>query len=117
MSSTAVSPIAAEVDQWLSKFDRALTEGDTAAAAELFGQPSYWRDLVAFTWNITTVEGPEGVKAMLDATLATTQPRDWRVTEEPTGADGVIEAWLEFETETGRGQGVLRLIAARRGRC
>jgi putative flavoprotein involved in K+ transport len=110
MSSTAVSPIAAEVDQWLSKFDRALTEGDTAAAAELFGQPSYWRDLVAFTWNITTVEGPEGVKGMLDATLATTRPRGWRVTEEPTGADGVIEAWVEFETETGRGQGVLRLI-------
>ena len=58
MSSTAVSPIAAEVDQWLSKFDRALTEGDAVAGAELFGQPSYWRDLVAFTWNITTVEGP-----------------------------------------------------------
>ena len=41
---------------------KALTEGDTAAAAELFGQPSYWRDLVAFTWNITTVEGRDGVK-------------------------------------------------------
>ena len=47
---------------------------------------------------------------MLDATLATTRPRGWRVTEEPTEADGVIEAWVEFETETGRGQGVLRLI-------
>jgi putative flavoprotein involved in K+ transport len=110
MSSTAVSPIAAEVDQWLSKFDQALIEGDTAAAAELFGQPSYWRDLVAFTWNITTVEGPDGVKEMLDATLGTTRPRDWRVTEEPTEADGVLEAWVEFETETGRGKGVLRLI-------
>jgi putative flavoprotein involved in K+ transport len=110
MFSTAVSPVAAEVDQWLSKFDRALTEGDTAAAAELFGQPSYWRDLVAFTWNITTVEGPAGVRDMLDATLATTRPRGWRVTEEPTEADGVLEAWVEFETETGRGRGVLRLI-------
>ena len=110
MSTTAVSPIAAEVDQWLSKFDKALTEGDTAAAAELFGQPSYWRDLVAFTWNITTVEGPDGVKRMLDATLATTKPRGWAVTEDPTEADGVIEAWVQFETETGRGKGVLRLI-------
>ena len=66
--------------------------------------------MVAFTWNITTVEGRQGVKGMLDATLATTQPRGWRVTEEPTGADGVIEAWVEFETKAGRGQGVLRLI-------
>ena len=34
-----------------------------------------WRDLVAFTWNIKTVEGPAGVQDMLDATLANVQPQ------------------------------------------
>ena len=111
MSSTATrTPVAAEIDQWLARFDEALARGDAAGAAELFAPESYWRDLVAFTWNIRTVEGPAGVKDMLEHTLAQTRPRGWRVAGEPTHADGVSEAWLQFETEVGRGSGHLRLI-------
>ncbi len=110
MASTAVTSMAAEVDQWLSRFDQALTRGDSAAAAELFGEPSFWRDLVSFTWNIKTVEGREGVREMLDHTLAHSKPRGWQTTEEPTEADGVTEAWIAFETEIGHGRGHLRLI-------
>ena len=46
---------------------------------------------------------------MLDHTLAHTKPRGWRTTEPPTAADGISEAWIEFETEVGRGRGHLRL--------
>jgi putative flavoprotein involved in K+ transport len=107
MSDTAVQPAAA-VDQWLASFDEALTAGDPAAAAALFLEDSYWRDLVAFTWNLKTVEGRDGVEAMLAETLAAA-PRRWRVTEPPDEADGVVTAWLEFETEVGRGNGLVRL--------
>ena len=109
MTETAAHPVAAKVDAWLSRFESALAEGDSAAAAELFTEDSFWRDLVSFTWNIKTVEGREGVKDMLDATLAHTKPRGWRTTEPPTEADGIADAWIEFETETGRGRGHLRL--------
>jgi putative flavoprotein involved in K+ transport len=109
MSTTAVTP-KAEVEQWLSRFDEALTRGDSEAAAELFGEPSYWRDLVSFTWNIKTVEGREGVKQMLDHTLAQIKPGGWHATEEPSATDGVTDAWLGFETAVGRGAGHLRLI-------
>jgi putative flavoprotein involved in K+ transport len=109
--TTTVRPSAAtEVEQWLERFDNALQAGDAAAAAELFATESYWRDLVAFTWNIRTVEGREGVTNMLASTLAHTNPRGWHTTEEPTSADGVTEAWIGFETESGRGGGHLRLI-------
>src|SRR3954452_6998597 len=108
MTDIAVAPSAA-VDQWLASFDEALTAGDPAAAAQLFLEDSYWRDLVAFTWNIKTVEGRDGVEAMLAATLAGAKPRNWRVTEPPDEADGVVTAWLEFETEAGRGNGLVRL--------
>ena len=64
MSDTAVQPATA-VDQWLASFDEALTAGDPAAAAELFLEDSYWRDLVAFTWNLKTVEGRDGVEDLL----------------------------------------------------
>src|SRR3954447_14284277 len=108
MSDTAVQPAHA-VDQWLASFDEALTAGDPAAAAELFLEDSYWRDLVAFTWNLKTVEGRDGVEDMLGATLAGAKPHNWRVIEPPDEADGVVTAWLEFETETGRGNGLVRL--------
>src|SRR3954451_19085320 len=113
MTDTAVQSAAAEVEQWLSRFDEALSEGDGASAAELFAEESYWRDLVSFTWNIKTVEGPAGVKDMLEHTLGHTQPRTWRATEPPAAADGVTEAWLEFETAVGRGHGQLRLKEGR----
>jgi putative flavoprotein involved in K+ transport len=96
---------AIAVDEWLAAFQRALTARDVDAAAALFGTESFWRDLVSFTWNITTVEGPEGVADLLRATLDTTDPTGFRTTEEPTEAG----AWLEFETAVGRGSAHLRL--------
>jgi putative flavoprotein involved in K+ transport len=109
MTDTAVEPVAAQVDQWLARFEEALAAGDGAAASELFADDSFWRDLIAFTWNIKTVEGPAGVKDMLDATLASITPHGWHTSEPPTEADGVTDAWLEFETAAGRGSGHLRL--------
>jgi putative flavoprotein involved in K+ transport len=105
----APSTAAVEVDGWLERFDAALTAGDAAGAAGLFTDDAFWRDLVAFTWNITTVEGPAGVQDLLEHTLAATRPTAWRTTEEPAAAEGVTEAWLEFETAVGRGRGHLRL--------
>lgn len=95
--------------QWLSDFQSALSARDIAAAADLFAQDSYWRDLVAFTWNITTVEGPQGVTELLGARLADVAPTNFRTAEPATEADGVVEAWIEFETAVGRGKGLVRL--------
>ena len=86
-----------------------LERRDIDAAVALFEPDSYWRDLVAFTWNIKTVEGPAGVKDMLEHTLSNVKPRGWHTFEPPAEADGITEAWIEFETEAGRGRGHLRL--------
>ena len=108
-TDTAVDPARATVQSWLDRLDRALTAGDAQAAAQLFADDSYWRDLIAFTWNIRTSEGPAQIADMLAATLPTTQPSDWTITEDPAAADGVTEAWLEFRTAVGRGRAHLRL--------
>jgi putative flavoprotein involved in K+ transport len=106
---TSDRPTRAVVDDWLAQFGAALSAGDAARAAALFAADSYWRDLIAFTWNIKTVEGPGEIAAMLEATLPAVRPSGWRLTEEPAEAGGVTEAWIEFETAAGRGQGLLRL--------
>ena len=98
------------VDAWLADLQDALTRRDVAAATELFAAECFWRDLVSFTWNIKTVEGRDGVADMLSQTLGHTDPTGFATTEdEPTEADGVTEAWIRFETATGRGTGHLRL--------
>ncbi|MCD1645165.1 NAD(P)/FAD-dependent oxidoreductase [Aurantimonas coralicida] len=93
----------------MSAFETALSAGDIDAAAKLFAETSFWRDLVTFTWNIKTVEGPAGVRDMLAAQLGATGPRGFTLSEEPTEDGGVTTAWFVFETEVARGEGVLRL--------
>ncbi|WP_072691464.1 flavin-containing monooxygenase [Rhodococcus marinonascens] len=97
------------VDLWLADFESALSDRDTDRVAAMFAVGSFWRDLVTFTWNIVTVEGRDGVTAMLRARLDDTDPSNFRTSEEPEEADGVTSALIEFETATGRGKGHLRL--------
>ena len=116
--TTATQPDAATatVTTWLGQFGEALAANDPARAAALFTEDSFWRDLIAFTWNIRTFEGRDEITRMLDATLSRVQPGGWRITdgEEPAEAGGVTEAWIDFETSAGRGKGQLRL---RDGQC
>ena len=98
-----------QATQWLDKLDRALTQSDIAAALALFGEQCYWRDLVAFTWNIVTMESRDEIRDMLAATLTEIQPSNWTLTEPATEKDGIIEGWFSFETAVGRGQGIVRL--------
>ncbi|HEX5403598.1 MAG TPA: NAD(P)/FAD-dependent oxidoreductase [Pseudonocardiaceae bacterium] len=97
------------VDDWLARFEYALAAGDAETAASLFAADSYWRDLVAFTWNITTVEGRAGVADLVTACGSATGPSGFRTTEPPAEAGGVVEAWIEFDTAVGRADGHLRL--------
>jgi putative flavoprotein involved in K+ transport len=97
------------VSAWLDQFNAALEAEDAAAAADLFATTSFWRDLVALTWNIKTVEGPDGVRDMLEHTLDAIKPHGFAITEPATETEGVVEAWLQFETNVGRGTAHVRL--------
>ena len=98
-----------QVSGWLSRFDKALRDGDIAAAAKMFAPESYWRDLVSFTWNIATVEGPDGVADLLKETLNHTLPSDWALDGDATESGGIVEGWFSFQTALARGKGHIRL--------
>ena len=103
-----------QVSEWLSRFGAALDRKDGAAAADLFGDECYWRDLISFTWNIKTLEGKDEIQAMLAATLSDVQPGHWQIAGEATEENGVTAGWFTFETAVARGKGYLRLKA---GKC
>src|SRR5262249_18079158 len=105
-----MSNATTQVKQWLDDFGAAVTPGDFARAVAMFGDDSYWRDLVSFTWNIKTAEGPQQVRAMLEATMPNARPSNWAIQGEGNEAGGVTDSWFTFETATGRGRGHLRLI-------
>ena len=113
MTEMATAPdeatAAQAVDAWLDDFNAAVEIKDAAGAAELFATTSFWRDLVALTWNIATVEGRDGVRDLLEHTLDSAEPHGFQVSEPPAEAEGVTEAWLQFDTKVGRGVGHLRL--------
>ena len=97
------------IDSWLAEFDSALSANDVGRAAELFEAGGFWRDFVAFTWNLKTMEGRDDIRDMLTARLADVRPRNWR-RDDPANADsGVIDGWVTFETDVARGWAHLRL--------
>lgn len=105
---------AQQLDTWLATFADALSRQDVAAVVELFDPTEcFWRDLVAFTWNIATMDGPAAIAAMLEAQLGAVLP----VTIVPEGeagdAGGEISGWFTFETATARGTGHVRLREGR----
>lgn len=118
MTQTTAAPLATlspqeRVDAWLADFESALADRDIDRVVGKFATDSFWRDLVAFTWNLKTVEGREGIADMLTARLHDTDPTGFRTSETPTedfdGEHVITSAFIEFETATGRGKGHLRL--------
>jgi putative flavoprotein involved in K+ transport len=108
------APATASPDErataWLAAFEDALRARDVDRASGLFAATSFWRDLISFTWNLKTVENPDGVAELLTATLDGTDPSGFALAEPATEDGGVVTAWFDFETGVGRGRGLLRLV-------
>ena len=109
MTESVITTPSQRVSAWFERFGAALQQQDIPQAVALFAQDSYWRDLVAFTWNIKTLEGRGQIEAMLTAMLADTRPSGWQLEGDATEADGVTDAWFTFETAVARGRGHIRL--------
>ncbi len=102
---------AGRVKTVLSQLDEALAAGDIERVLGLFADQCYWRDLVAFTWNIRTMESKEAIGAMLGSQLAGVRPSHWTLDEKQGASDegGVVTGWFSFETGVARGYGLIRL--------
>jgi putative flavoprotein involved in K+ transport len=109
--------IAVSAENWLAQFEAALAGRDDAALKGLFHTESYWRDVLALSWNLQTLNGAEAILEELPALARRAAPTNFaidpdrapprRVTRAGTSS---IEAIFKFETAQGRGRGILRLI-------
>lgn len=112
MQDTITAVGGETLEAWLNGFSQALATGDADQAAAWFEPDGFWRDFVAFTWNLKTLEGRDAIRAMLAATPDAAQSQHWAPLD-PAAADQP-EGFITFETRHGRGSGYVRL---RNGRC
>lgn len=108
------------VTTWLERFEEALEKADGTALNKLFAEECHWRDLVALTWHNSAQNGRGFVIDALLHHQRTAKARQFRLAPDRTKPRvvrrlgvGAVEAFFDFETETGRGTGVLRLVGDR----
>ncbi|OUV75802.1 MAG: hypothetical protein CBC83_02030, partial [Flavobacteriales bacterium TMED123] len=94
---------------WLKAFENALVANDMVAVDELFVEDSYWRDLVAFTWRLSTFSGLGNINAAMREFVLPARPKNIQLAVDRTpprwvnrvGVD-TIEAIFCFETNSGK---------------
>jgi len=103
---------------WLTAFETAITSGDAATVRACFAEDNHWRDLLAFTWHIDTVNGGDEIEALIAATLPGVQARNFQIAEGRSPPALVVRAGVEcieaivsFDTLVGHCSGVVRLVA------
>jgi cation diffusion facilitator CzcD-associated flavoprotein CzcO len=109
--------ISVSAESWLTQFETALTDADTPTLKALFLADSYWRDVLALSWNLQTLNGADAILKELPDLARRTSPKNFQIAPDRAAPRRVmragissIEAIFKFETELGRGHGILRLI-------
>ncbi|MEW6688430.1 MAG: NAD(P)/FAD-dependent oxidoreductase [Pseudomonadota bacterium] len=94
------APENLEATRWLESFAAALSQRDARALAALFAPDCFWRDLLAFTWDIRTHEGT--VEGLLSKSCS-----NWKLEHFPVSNPS--ESWFSFSTAEGPCVGHVRL--------
>ncbi|MEY9249173.1 thioredoxin reductase [Bradyrhizobium ottawaense] len=109
--------LSACAQAWLDEFERALGRPDPATLDRLLLADSFWRDVLALSWNLQTIAGREMIAQALAALAPEAAPTSFRIAPNRApprwvtrAGTNTIEAIFTFETATGRGSGILRLI-------
>jgi cation diffusion facilitator CzcD-associated flavoprotein CzcO len=109
--------IATAVESWLAEFERALEHHDVDTLRSLFHRESYWRDALALSWSLQTLNGADAILKELPLLAAQRTPGRFLIDPARAAPRRVkragtetIEAIFKFETNEGRGHGIVRLI-------
>ncbi|TFK44042.1 hypothetical protein BDQ12DRAFT_730165 [Crucibulum laeve] len=106
---------------WFAEFSKAAAAIDAKAVAALFLPGSFWRDMLAFTWDFRTFSGIDNILPFLESQLSVIKPHNFKLDDELLGLQRPFEdvAWVHgmftFSTATGEGSGVFRLVPTANG--
>ncbi len=95
---------------WLRRFEQALAAPDTADWSALFADECWWRDLVAFTWNIATLEGIAAIARMATTQAQAIGAHDFALDDASLPLTDENQGWFQFATKTARCRGHVQLV-------
>src|SRR5713226_5328672 len=109
--------VSIATENWLTQFESALATSDDTLLKTLFHPESHWRDVLALSWNIQTINGAEAILRELKADAGRARPAGFAIDPDRAAPRRVkragtstIEAIFKFEIAQGRGNGILRLV-------
>ena len=71
--------ISIAAENWLAQFENALAVSDNKLLKTLFHPESYWRDVLALSWNIQTINGAEAILEELKADAGRARPAGFAI--------------------------------------
>ncbi|KAF7778399.1 hypothetical protein Agabi119p4_2744 [Agaricus bisporus var. burnettii] len=107
---------------WFSAFSTAIGSGDVQAIVSLLLPDSYWRDMLALTWDFRTFHGQDKISTFLEDQLPLTKmgnltlrDDDYLGLSKPYPDVAWISMFFDFETGVGIGSGIIRLVPTASG--
>ena len=110
-TTEAAAAVAAPtaVSAWLVRFEAALKAPARADWSQLFADECYWRDFVAFTWNIITLEGRDAIAAMVKQQGSSIGASDFKTDSPTSQMTDEAQGFFTFKTSTARCRGHVQL--------
>ena len=105
--------------QWISKFESVLSSNDVPRLKSVMHNDCWWRDMLAFEWDFHTIQGLEKLTEYVGKNQKNAQLSKFRLHQSGKFApcllkpiDGLewIESMFDFESKTGRGSGMMRIV-------
>lgn len=105
--------------QWISKLEDVLASKDVSRLGSVMHSDCWWRDLLAFEWDFHTIRGLDNLAGYLGKNIGTAHHSKFQLQQSgkfvprignPIEGLEWIESMFDFETNTGRGSGMLRIV-------
>ena len=105
--------------QWMAKFEAVLNTNDVSQLANIMHADSWWRDMLALSWDFRTLRGIVKISSYVGDNQCRVYLHNLKLRSEgkftpkfATSAAGItwIESIFDFATHLGSGTGVIRLL-------
>jgi putative flavoprotein involved in K+ transport len=97
------------VADWVTQFEAALSAPERVDWSTLFTDECYWRDLLAFTWDIVTLDGRGAISAMVRKQTKIIGATGFALDVPGLPMTDASQGWFTFITSTARCRGHVQL--------
>ena len=88
--------ISISAANWLTQFESALASPSDGSLRPLFHPDSFWRDVLALSWNLQTLNGADAILNELPTLAGRTAPSGFKIDPERAPPRRVKEVFRQF---------------------